>query len=185
MTESMVFDTVGNVDLGESRHTGRLAVETVDYVDAADRPVGRGPRGGAARQGLYYRVSATVCEGNDGRVLVYRRPASAAVFPGYHDVLIGGSVRAGESYLAAAARELAEETGLRPALREIFRTRHDSPAGPCWLAVHRADLTAAGEPSPDPREIAWCGLVPVQRVLDGSLRPFVPAGRQALARLFG
>ncbi len=96
-------------------------------------------------------------------------------------MLIGGSVRSGESYLAAAARELAEELGVRPVLRELFRTRHDSPAGPCWLAVHHARLT--GPVRPDPAEIAWCGLLVPQGVLDGALQPFVPAGREALVRL--
>ncbi|GAA2151117.1 NUDIX domain-containing protein [Kitasatospora kazusensis] len=158
-----------------------MAPETVDFVDAADRPAGRGPRGGAAGLGLYYRVAATVCDDPQGRVLVYRRPARAAVLPGHYDVLIGGSVRAGESYLAAAARELAEELGIGPPLREVFRTRHDSPAGPCWLAVHRARLT--GPVRPDPDEIAWCDLVPARDVLDGLLHPFVPAGRQALERI--
>ncbi|MDH6575411.1 NUDIX domain-containing protein [Kitasatospora sp. MAP5-34] len=160
-----------------------MVPETVDFVDAEDRPAGRGPRGEAAGLGLYYRVAATVCGDREGRVLVYRRPARAAVFGGHYDVLIGGSVRAGESYRAAAARELDEELGVRPALHEVFRTRHDSPAGPCWLAVHRARLT--GPVLPDPAEVAWYGLVPAQDVLDGLLHPFVPAGRQALVRLLG
>ncbi|GAA0700595.1 NUDIX hydrolase YfcD [Kitasatospora atroaurantiaca] len=160
-----------------------MTEETVDYVDADDRPVTRGPRGLAARLGLYYRVSATVCTDRGGRVLVYRRPSRAAVFPGHYDVLVGGSVRAGETYAQAAARELAEELGIRPTLREIFRTRHASPAGPCWLTVHQAE---AGEPlQTDPREIAWCSFLAPELALAGALQPFVPAGRQALDRLLG
>ncbi|WP_231905171.1 MULTISPECIES: NUDIX domain-containing protein [Streptomycetaceae] len=158
-----------------------MAPETVDYVDVRDRPVRRGPRGRAARYGLHYRVAATVCTDPLGRVLVYRRPADAAVLPGHHDVLIGGSVRAGESYLAAAARELAEELGVRPPLREIYRSRQTAGPGPCWLTVHHATVT--GPLRPDPREIAWCDWVPAGAA--GSLRPFVPAGRTAVTRLLG
>jgi 8-oxo-dGTP pyrophosphatase MutT (NUDIX family) len=169
--------------------------ETVDYVDADDRPVRRGPRGRAAELGLYYRVAATVCRDGAGRVLVYRRPAGAAVYGGYHDVLIGGSVRAGESYQEAAGRELAEELGLLVTPREIYRARQDSPVGPCWLAVHTAELPEGAELRPHPGELDWCGLVPAADLLaggpggpsgpGGALRPFVPAGRAALARLLG
>jgi 8-oxo-dGTP pyrophosphatase MutT (NUDIX family) len=155
--------------------------ELVDYVDAYDRPVSRGPRGRAADQGLHYRVAATVCGDRQGRVLVYRRPGWVALFPDHHDVLVGGSVRAGESYLQAAERELAEELGIRHTPREIFRSRQNSPAGPCWLTVHLAEVDCRLRV--DRREIAWCAFLPPERALDGTLRPFVPAGRAALERL--
>ncbi|MDT3398246.1 NUDIX domain-containing protein [Streptomyces sp. B1866] len=157
--------------------------EWVDYVDVDDRPVGRGPRGGAAARGLYYRVAATVLTDAAGRVLVYRRPAAAPVLPGHFDVLVGGSVRAGESYLDAAVRELSEELGVACEPREVWRTRAGSPVGPCWLAVHHARCDRAGRP--DPREVAWHGFVPVRRVLDGAFQPFDDVGRRALARLAG
>ena len=49
-----------------------------------------------------------------GRVLLTRRPRHMRTFPGCW-VLPGGSVDPGESTLAAALRELQEETGLLPA----------------------------------------------------------------------
>lgn len=158
-----------------------MADELVDYVDADDRPVARGPRGRAVDQGLYYRVAATVCGDRYGRVLVYRRPQWAPLFPGHHDVLVGGSVRAGESYLQAAVRELEEEIGVTATPREIFRSRQTSPAGPCWLTVHLAGFDSSLRV--DRREIAWCAFLPPERVLDGTLHPFVPAGRAVLERL--
>lgn len=125
--------------------------ETIDYVDADDRFVRYGPRGGAGAAGLYYRAAATIVRTGDGRVLVYRRHARAAVFPGHHDVLIGCGVRADESYHQTAVRELAEEMGLRTTVRELRRYGHDSPVGPCHLVVHLALLDAV--PRPDPGEI--------------------------------
>ncbi|HEX3784025.1 MAG TPA: NUDIX domain-containing protein [Pseudonocardiaceae bacterium] len=157
--------------------------ELVDYVDSDDNPVSHGSRGEAAARGLYYRVSATICTDRSGKVLVYRRLPGAAVYPDHYDVLVGGSVRAGETYLDAATRELAEELGIRTDVREVFRSRQDSPIGPCWLAVHQASID--GPLQVDHLEIAWCSFVTQDQVLDGVLQPFVPAGREALKRLLG
>ncbi|GEB52038.1 NUDIX domain-containing protein [Streptomyces cacaoi] len=147
------------------------ADEQVDYVDAEDRPVRTGPRGGARAIGLHHRVAATVLTDPAGRVLVHRRPAHAPVLPGHHDVLVGGCVRAGESYRAAAARELAEELGVGtggPPPRELWRERLDGPNGPCWLAVHHLRLGPGGPPQADPAEIAWHGFVPYARLVRGN-----------------
>lgn len=160
----------------------RAAAETVDYVDSDDRFVRSGPRGNAGAAGLYYRVAATIVHTGDGRVLVYRRPSHAAVFPGCHDVLIGGGVRAGENYQQAAMRELAEETGLHTAVREVLRVRHDSPVGPCHLAVHLALLDGLVRAAAD--EMEQPQLLPLTKVLSDPPQPFIPAGMEALRRLF-
>ncbi|GAA2774232.1 NUDIX domain-containing protein [Streptomyces showdoensis] len=157
------------------------AHETVDYVDADDRRVTRGPRGGAAARGLYYRVAATVCADAAGRILVYRRSARAAVYPAHHDILIGGCPRAGEGYAEAAARELREELGIRAAPRPVLHEPRPSPVGRCWLAVHVAVVEAP--PDVDPREIADHFFAPPQDLLDHPPAPFVPEGRRILARL--
>ncbi|WP_242906751.1 NUDIX domain-containing protein [Actinomadura terrae] len=157
------------------------AAEIIDYVDSDDRFVRSGPRGKAAAEGLYYRVAATIVHTGDGRVLVYRRPSHAAVFPGYHDVLVGGGVRAGEDYRQAAMRELAEETGLRPAVREVLRVRHDSPVGPCHLAVHLALLDGPIRAAAD--EMEQYRLLPLANVVSDPPQPFVPAGLETLRRL--
>lgn len=157
------------------------AHETVDYVDADDRPVTRGPRGGAAARGLHYRVAATVCADSAGRLLVYRRSAGAAVYPAHHDILIGGCPRAGEGYAEAAARELREELGLLATPRPVLHAPRPSPLGRCWLAVHVAEVPAP--PRVDPREIADHFFVAPQELLDRPPAPFVPEGRRVLAQL--
>ncbi|MEO3977778.1 NUDIX hydrolase [Streptomyces sp. CAU 1734] len=162
--------------------SSRAAVETIDYVDAEDRFVCRGPRGGAGAAGLHYRIAATIVLDGTGRVLVYRRPARATVHPGCHDVLVGGGVRAGESYRRAAERELAEETGLRVPVREVLRSRRDSPLGPCHLRVHLALLDGPVRAAPD--EIAQHLLLPLAEVLTDPPQPFIPAGLESLRRLF-
>lgn len=160
--------------------------ELIDYVDAEDRPVVRGPRGGAGARGLHYRVAATVLTDRKGRVLVYRRTDAAPVLPGHHDVLLGGSVRAGEGYAAAAARELAEEFGLDmgpDGLREVCRERAGSPFGPCWLTVHHARAEPGRLGAAAAAEVAWHGFLPLRQVLADPPLPFDDVGLRVLRRL--
>ncbi|MFQ6196567.1 NUDIX domain-containing protein [Streptomyces sp. NPDC000405] len=160
--------------------------ETIDYVDADDHVVAQGPRGQAPGAGLHHRAAATILlaqlDWPGSHVLVYQRPSTARVYPGHHDVLVGGSPRAGESYRQAAARELAEELGIRPPLSEALRLRTTSPVGPYHLTVHLAELH---EPlRPDPREIPHHELLPLTQVLAVPPRPFIPTGLDVLRRLF-
>ncbi|MFE0648029.1 NUDIX domain-containing protein [Streptomyces sp. NPDC059534] len=159
-------------------------VERVDYVDPGDRVVAQGRRAAVAPDGLLRRYAATVCTDRAGRVLLYRRTASARAYPGHYDVLVGGAVRTGEEYRAAALRELREELGwaTAPGLAEVYRVRVDDPHGACFLTVHR--WAADRAPRPDPREIAWCGFVSPLVVVTGGYTPLVPAGAEAVRRLF-
>ncbi|MFC8588260.1 NUDIX domain-containing protein [Streptomyces sp. NPDC057217] len=158
--------------------------ERVDYVDPRDRVVAQGGRSGGAPDGLLKRYAATVCADRAGRVLLYRRTSSTPVYPDHYDVLIGGAVRTGEDYRAAALRELREELGWAdaPGLAEAYRIRVDDPHGAAFLTVHR--WTADRPPRPDPREVAWCGFVAPLTVVTGGYTPLVPAGAEAVRRLF-
>ncbi|MFE5911532.1 NUDIX domain-containing protein [Streptomyces wedmorensis] len=158
--------------------------ERVDYVDPGDRVVAQGRRTAEAPDGLLRRYAATVCTDHAGRVLLYRRTASARAYPGHYDVLVGGAVRTGEQYRAAALRELREELGwaAAPGLAEVYRVRVDDPHGACFLTVHH--WVADRAPRPDPREIAWCGFVAPLAVATGGYTPLVPAGAEAVRRLF-
>ncbi|MFB7589975.1 NUDIX domain-containing protein [Streptomyces sp. NPDC056169] len=158
--------------------------ERVDYVDPGDRVVAQGRRATGTPSGLLRRYAATVCTDHAGRVLLYRRTTSAPAYPDHYDVLVGGAVRAGEAYLAAALRELREELGWvsAPGLAEAYRIRVDDPHGACFLTVHRWTVNRA--PRPDPAEIAWCGFVAPLSILTGGYTPLVPAGAEAVRRLF-
>ncbi|SED43849.1 NUDIX domain-containing protein [Streptomyces sp. TLI_105] len=170
---------------GSERHASEGYVsERVDYVDPRDRVVAQGGRAAGPPTGLLRRYAATVCTDHAGRVLLYRRTASAPAYPDHYDVLIGGAVRSGEEYRAAALRELREELGWEqaPGLTEAYRIRVDDPHGACFLTVHRWVVDRA--PRPDPSEIAWCGFVAPLAVLTGGYTPLVPAGAEAVRRLF-
>ncbi|MFD5482306.1 NUDIX hydrolase [Streptomyces hawaiiensis] len=155
--------------------------ELVERVDEQDRVLGVVDREEAIRNGWPHRIATTVCRDPRGRVLVHRRPQHVSRFPGHYDWLIGGGVEVGESYEAAAARELTEELGVRARVRFVFKFLCHGAISPYWLGVHEAVVS---EPlTPDPSEIAWHGWIG-EAELGEALRTwlFVPDGVQALRR---
>lgn len=118
--------------------------EWIDVVDAADRVVGRATRAEMRRRNLPHRAVYILVVNARSELFVHQRTTSKDVYPGYHDVTIGGVVAAGESYDDAAARELAEELGVTDAPLErlgpmtyedtatrvhgmVYAARHDGP----------------------------------------------------------
>ncbi|MFG2956409.1 NUDIX hydrolase [Streptomyces sp. NPDC048291] len=155
--------------------------ELVEHVDEHDHVLGIVERDEAVRENRPHRIAATICRDRAGRILVVRRAETLSRFPGHHDVMVGGAVDVGESYEEAAARELAEELGVRVPVRFLFKFLCRRGISPVWFGVHEAVVT---EPLvPDPGEIAWRGWLTVAEVcgvVDQWL--FVPGGREALRR---
>ncbi|OKH98062.1 NTP pyrophosphohydrolase [Streptomyces sp. CB02923] len=155
--------------------------EPVDRVDERDRVVGVVDRGQAIREGWLHRVATVVCHDRAGRILVHRRPADVSRFPGRYNWLIGGAVNAGESYEDAAARELAEELGVRAAVRPAVRFLCRGAISPYWLGVHEAVIE--DDVVPDPAEIAWHTWLPAPALREAMRQwDFVPDCREAFAK---
>ncbi|MGI5451675.1 NUDIX hydrolase [Streptomyces sp. CA-249302] len=155
--------------------------ELVERVDEDDRVLGVVERAEAVREKWLHRIAVTICRDPEGRILVVRRAKKRSLFPGHYDVLVGGAVGVGESYGDAAARELAEELGLRVPLRFLFKFLCGQGVGPIWLAVYEA--TVSETLVPDAGESDWQGWMTVadlREVVDE--RCFVPCGREALLR---
>ncbi|MEH6375876.1 NUDIX domain-containing protein [Streptomyces sp. KLMMK] len=155
--------------------------ELVERVDEQDRVVGVVDRGEAIRRKWLHRVATVVCRDAEGRVLVHRRPGHVSRFPGQYNWLLGGAVSAGETYEDAAARELAEELGVRAPVRLVFKFLCSGVISPYWLGVHEA-VIAEGV-APDRSEIAWHDWLP-EAVLGEVLQqwPFVPDCREAFTK---
>lgn len=90
--------------------TGRT--ELVDVVNDDDRAIATVTRAEMRANNLQHRAVSIAVLGTDGRLLVHRRALNKDVWPGMWDLAAGGVVGAGESYEAAAARELEEELGI-------------------------------------------------------------------------
>lgn len=138
-------------------------------------------RAEAIRRGWLHRIATTVCRDPAGRILVYRRPKEVTRFPDCYDVMFGGAVGIGESYEAAAARELTEELGVRAPVRFMFKFLCHGAISPYWLGVHEAVIPA--EVSVDPTEVAWHGWLTEPEMQEAVRRwPFIPDGQEAFSR---
>jgi 8-oxo-dGTP pyrophosphatase MutT (NUDIX family) len=90
----------------------RPADEIVVVVDRNNRIVGEAPRREMRARRLPHRCTYIVVLNTRGDVYIQKRARCKDVMPGYYEVA-GGVVLAGESYEVGAARELAEELGIR------------------------------------------------------------------------
>lgn len=155
--------------------------ELVERVDEHDRTVGVVERAEAIRRGWLHRVATIVVRDGDGRILVHRRPDDVSRFPGQFNWMLGGAADVGESYEQAAARELAEELGVRAAPRLVLTFLCAGAISPYWLGLHEATVT---DPiRPDAREIAWHDWLTERELADLVRRQeFVPDAREAFAR---
>lgn len=119
---------------------GQPAPEMVDVVDDDDRVVATVPRRVMRAQRLQHRSVSVAVISTDGRLLVHRRADNKDVWPGMWDIAAGGVVAAGEGYLDAAHRELAEELGVRAgSLEYLGKAAYADEAvaliGSCYVTV--------------------------------------------------
>jgi 8-oxo-dGTP pyrophosphatase MutT (NUDIX family) len=132
--------------------------ELMDVVDEQDRVVGQATRREVRRGRLLHRFSSVLCRDPAGRVYVHRRTDDKDVYPGMYDMAAGGVLAAGETYLEAARRELAEELGVvGPEPRFLFRHRYRGQENPSWSALF--EVTWDGPVRPQASEIAWGGFL--------------------------
>jgi len=132
--------------------------ELLDVVDDRDRVVGQASRREVRRRRLLHRFSSVLCFDGAGRVYVHRRTDDKDVYPGMYDTAAGGVLAAGETYLEAARRELAEELGVvGPEPRFLFRHRYRGPGEPQLERPVRGHL---GRPGHAPGQRDRLGRVP-------------------------
>lgn len=139
-------------------------VELVDIVDDDDCVVGTVTRAEMRARRLRHRAVAVVVVDAVGRVLVHRRSDDKDVWPGRWDLAAGGVVAAGESYVEAAHRELAEELGFEveadamtfvtagryvdddvDEVAQVFRVEHPGPFHFADGEITEARFVAAAE----------------------------------------
>ena len=93
--------------------------EIVLIVDAENRECGSAPRSRVRAERLWHRATYIFVLDSSGQLYVQKRTMTKDIYPGYWSIAFGGHVLSGESYDAAARREILEEVGLDAPARQI------------------------------------------------------------------
>lgn len=159
--------------------------EQVAIYTADGHPDGSAPRAVMRARGLWHAATFVLPRSLDGEcVYVHRRTFDKDVFPGMFDCWAGGVLTAGETVAEGAARELAEELGVRAVeLAPLFEFAFEATHCHCHCFEVRTD----GPFRLQPEEVidgAWRTLPELRAMLADPSVPFVPDGRAAIERWF-
>jgi mutator protein MutT len=159
-----------------------IAEEIVDVVDEDDRVIGQVTRAQMRRDKLLHRVVAILCRNRDGKIYVHRRTATKDLFPNLYDMWTAGTVEAGETYEAAAKRELEEELGITGVeLEPLFKHRYEGDRTRSHTMVYSVEWN--GKIRHQPSEIAWGAFRSRSELLaDLEHFEFVPDGAELFTR---
>ena len=117
-----------------------MTEELVDIVDDDDIVVATVTRSEMRSRRLQHRSVGIAVMSTDGRLLIHRRSLAKDIWPGWWDIAAGGVVVAGETYEAAARRELEEELGIEADVEFLGQSRYvdDDVAEMCrgYRVVH-------------------------------------------------
>jgi len=127
--------------------------EEIDAVDEHDSVVGSTTVGEALKRGQLHRAVAVVVLRSNGKILLQQRSKRDHWHPGLWTLSSTGHVRKGESYGAAAARELKEELGIESRPRPLGKyllppMRSGALVEREWVAMFeaRTDLPCVVDP---------------------------------------
>lgn len=153
--------------------TAQCDDEIFDIVDDGDNVIGQSTRGKVHRTGLLHRAVHVFVLAADGRIFLQKRSMQKDTAPGKWDSSASGHLDAGESYDAAASRELTEELGIAaPPVPQLlfkvsacedtgnefvqaYRIAHDGP-----FALHPDEISGGGWFSLDEVD-AWVARAPM------------------------
>ncbi len=156
--------------------------EQVTIVDSKNRVTGSAPRHTMRARGLIHRATYILIFNTKGEIFVQERTTSKDIYPGYFDVANGGVVQAGESYQESAARELAEELGVKSIpLKKQFDFFHEDKKNKVWGRVFTCQYD--GPVVLQKEEVADGFFMAVAKVLElAASRPFTPDGLLVMDR---
>lgn len=135
--------------------------EYLAIADDDDNVLGKATYDERKAKSLTSRAANVLVFNSKGELFMHKRSLSLDLYPGMWDVKFGGFVRYGESYEAAALRELNEEAAITgAALIEVFRMKSRRPENRTNRKVFKC--TYNGKITLDPAEVAEGKFVTVK-----------------------
>ena len=110
-------------------------LELLYHVKPDDSVVGPVERDRAHAEGILHRSGMIFLVRSDGRILIQRRNTAREPYPDSYDSSCSFHVTFGETYEAAAKRELKEETGVSAPLTYLGKFTHNDPPENEMVAV--------------------------------------------------
>ncbi len=158
------------------------ADEQVVIVDRENREIGACARRQMRAEALVHRSTYILVFNSRGEIFVQKRTLTKDIYPGCCDPTAGGVVLAGETYEQGAARELAEELGVRGVpLEPLFDFFFEEDRCAVWGRVFRCVWD--GPMTLQAEEVESGEFLPPEEVLRrASQEPYTPDGIQALRR---
>jgi 8-oxo-dGTP pyrophosphatase MutT (NUDIX family) len=156
--------------------------ELVTIVDRENNEIGPLPRGEMRAGRLIHRASYILVFNSQGELYVQKRTLTKDVFPGYHDVVAGGVVAAGETYEECAERELEEELGisnvpLTPLFHFYYEDEHIRLWGAAFSCVYDGEMILQEE------EVESGAFMKVEELMNlPETEPFCPDSLYVLRR---
>lgn len=151
-----------------------------DLFDIRDEKITIGTKEDARHLHLWRRVVHIFIFDRKGKLLICKRPASKDAYPNLITSSAGGHVERGESYRAAAKRELYEELGLTASLKDFD---HFNISGLHGKIITRLFIGhCAKEIRPDPKEIAshrFASISSLKKDIRNHPKKFAPPFRKA------
>jgi 8-oxo-dGTP pyrophosphatase MutT (NUDIX family) len=112
--------------------------EIVTIVNREDQVIDALPRSVMREQNLIHRAAYVLVFNDVNELYIQKRSSTKDVYPGYWDIAAGGVVLAGESYLAAAHRELFEELGISGVeLVHLLNHFYEDADNMVWGSIYR------------------------------------------------
>lgn len=128
--------------------------EELDVVDERDEIVGSAGRDEIHERKLAHRSVHVFLVDGAGRIYLQKRAPWKKAHPLRWDSSASGHVLKGETYEAAACRELAEELGIDASVRPVLKVPASARTGWEHSALFLVrDETGDLQPAPNPREI--------------------------------
>jgi isopentenyldiphosphate isomerase len=126
--------------------------DILEIIDDTDRVIGTATRRDAHARGLMHRAVHVFLFDAEGRVYVQRRSQFKDRHADKLDSSAAGHLEPGESYAAAAGRELSEELGISAQVSEVFRVPASAVTDNELVVLFTARSSAI--PAPDAREVS-------------------------------